>query len=105
VSRPSPSRDSLLEAACRLARELHHIKPAVGELGERIDYVMWGRKRAWECLEDGLINEVELRQLLIDHIDYECAHVSGHAWPEFDAAERQRFIEIIDQALFGRPAQ
>lgn len=66
---------------------------------------MWGRKRAWGCLEDGLINEVELRQLLIDHIDYECAHASGHSWPEFDPDARESFIELIDQALYGRKAQ
>ena len=105
MSRPSPSPDNLVDAACRLAQELHGIAPPEAELRERIEYVMWGRKRAWGCLEDGLINEVELRQLLIDHIDYECAHASGHAWPEFDADARQRFIELIDQALFGRAAQ
>ncbi|WP_146659366.1 hypothetical protein [Enhygromyxa salina] len=104
MSRPSPSRESLVEAACRLARELHHINPPESELRERIEYVMWGRKRAWDCLEDGLITEVELRQLLIDHIDYECAHASGHSWPEFDPDARQQFIELIDQLLFGRTA-
>ncbi|WP_146155290.1 hypothetical protein [Enhygromyxa salina] len=105
MRRPSPNRERLLEFARQLARELHAIEPPEAELSERIDYVVWGRKQAWTCLEDGIITESELRQLLIDHLDYECAHISGRAWPEFDEAARRRFVDELEQLLFGRPAQ
>lgn len=105
MSRTSPTREQLLAYAGELARELHAIEPPEAELRERIEYVMWGRKQAWSFLEDGVINELELRQLLIDHLDYECAHVSGRAWSEFDAAARQRLVERLDQVLYGRPAR
>lgn len=104
VARTPPSKPKLLEFARRFARELHGIEPPEVELEARIEYVVWGRKQAWELLEDGLITELELRQLLIDHLDYECAHISGHAWPEYDAAARARMLEALDDALYGRPA-
>ena len=104
MSRTPPTKQRLLEFARRFARELHGIEPPEAELDERIEYVLWGRKRAWEALEDGLISEVELRQLLIDHLDYECAHISGRAWPEYDAGARQPMIDALDEALYGRPA-
>ncbi len=100
--RPDPAR--LLDCACALARELHGIEPPLAELQERIDYVMWGRKQAWSFLEDGIITELELRSLLIDHFDYECAHMSGRTWPEFDEARRQAYVAKLDEVLFGRPA-
>lgn len=105
MSTTAPTKSQLLEVARRFARELHGIEPPEAELEERIEYVMWGRKRAWEFLVDGLITELELRQLLIDHLDYECAHISGHAWPEYDEDDRQRMIEAVDQVLYGRPAR
>ena len=104
MSRSTPDREQLLDLARRLARELHGIEPPEAELAERIEYVMWGRKQAWTCLEDGLITEEELRNLLLDHIDYECAHVSGHTWLDFDAGARQRICSALDDILFGRPA-
>ena len=104
MSRTPPTKQRLLEFARRYARELHGIEPPEAELDARIEYVMWGRKRAWDFLVDGLITEHELRQLLIDHIDYECAHISGHAWPEYDASARQRMSEALDEVLYGRPA-
>jgi hypothetical protein len=104
VSRPVPDRERLLDFARRFARELHGVEPPETELAERIDYVVWGRKQAWTCLEDGLITEEELRNLLLDHLDYECAHMSGRTWPDFDLAERQRMRAALDQELFGREA-
>jgi hypothetical protein len=101
VSRPSPSAEQLLDFAREFARELHGITPPEAELAERVEYVMWGRKQAWTCLEDGLITEAELRQLLIDHIDYECAHVSGKTWAELDAEAKARFVARLDELLFG----
>jgi hypothetical protein len=105
VSRPAPHRERILDCARRLARELHRIEPPEPELLERIDHVLWGRKQAWTCLEDGIITELELRDLLIAHLDYECAHLSGRGWAELDEAGRQALIEELDQILFGRPAQ
>jgi hypothetical protein len=105
VSRTPPTSEQLLAFARQLARELHAIEPPEVELRARIEYVMWGRKQAWSYLEDGVITEVELRQLLLDHLDYECAHVSGHAWAEFDEAARQGLVERLDQLLYGRPAR
>jgi hypothetical protein len=104
VSRPSPDREQLLDFARRFARELHGVEPPEAELAERIEYVMWGRKQAWTCLEDGLITEEELRNLLLDHLDYECAHVSGRSWPDFDLVARRRVRKALDEVLFGRDA-
>jgi hypothetical protein len=101
VSRRPPDRDQLLDFARRLARELHHIEPPEAELAERIDYVVWGRKQAWACLEDGIITERELLQLLLDHLDYECAHLSGRSWLEYPLAERERFMEALGEVLYG----
>jgi hypothetical protein len=77
----------------------------VDDLRERIDHVLWGRKQAWSLLDDGILTEVEVRNLLIDHLDYECAHLSGHAWTDFAAADRQGIIDALDEVLFGRPAR
>jgi hypothetical protein len=104
VSRSLPDREQLLDLARRLARELHGIEPPETELAERIEYVMWGRKQAWGCLEDGLITEEELRNLLLEHIDYECAHVSGRTWSDFELEDRRRICSALDDILFGRPA-
>lgn len=104
MSRPVPNPERILDCARRLARELHGIKPPEAELSERVEYVLWGRKQAWTFLEDGIITEVELRNLLIDHLDYECAHVSGKAWEEFAEDRRQWFVGLIDRELFGRDA-
>lgn len=104
MSRRPPDSEQLLDFARRLARELHGIEPPELELAERIEYVMWGRKQAWTCLEDGLITEEELRNLLLDHLDYECAHVSGHTWLDFDLAARRKMRSALDDVLFGRPA-
>jgi hypothetical protein len=89
----------------RLARELHGIDPPEADLRERIEHVLWGRKQAWSLLHDGIISEVELRNLLIDHLDYECAHLSGHAWARFDEADRLTIVDALDEVLFGHPAQ
>jgi hypothetical protein len=104
VSRTPPDREQLLDLARRLARELHRINPPDAELAERIEYVVWGRKQAWTCLEDGLITEQELRNLLLEHIDYECAHVSGRTWLDFDPDDRRRIRAALDDILFGREA-
>jgi hypothetical protein len=104
VSRTAPDRERLLDFARRFARELHGIEPPETELAERIEYVMWGRKQAWTCLEDGLITEEELRNLLLDHLDYECAHMSGRSRPDFEIADRQRIRAVLDAELYGRAA-
>lgn len=105
MSRTVPNPERILDCARRLARELHAVEPPEAELRERIEHVLWGRKQAWTFLEDGIITEVELRNLLIDHLDYECAHVSGRAWVDFDEAARAPIIEALDEILFGHPAQ
>lgn len=105
MSRAAPKRERILDFARRFARELHGIEPPELELAERVDYVVWGRKQAWTLLEDGQITELELRSLLIDHFDYECADISGHAWLEFDEAARARMSAALDEVLFGRPAR
>jgi hypothetical protein len=105
VSRTAPDSAAILECAARLARELHGIEPPEAELRERLDYVLWGTKQAWACLVDGLITEVELRDLLLAHFDYECAHISGLAWGDFDDDRRHMIVEALDQVLFGRPAR
>ncbi|HLT36485.1 MAG TPA: hypothetical protein VK034_09365 [Enhygromyxa sp.] len=104
MGRTPPNPERLLDCARRLARELHGIEPPETDLCERIDHVLWGRKQAWVCLEDGIITEVELRDLLLAHLDYECAHVSGRAWGAFDEAAKQAIVDALDQTLFGRPA-
>ena len=101
MSRRPPDREQLLDYACRFARALHGIEPPAEEFAERIEYVVWGRKQAWMCLEDGIINEDELVQLLIDHLDYECAHVSGRSWPEFEPGARRRWLADLRSVLFG----
>lgn len=105
MSRPAPHRERILDCARRLARELHRIEPPETDLRERIEHVLWGRKQAWACLEDGIITEVELRDLLIAHLDYECAHLSNRGWGELDEAGKRSLIEALDEILFGRPAQ
>jgi hypothetical protein len=105
VSRPAPHRERILDCARRLAQELHRVEPPEAELRERIEHVLWGRKQAWACLEDGIITELELRDLLLAHLDYECAHLSGRGWDELDAIAKQAIVEALDQILFGRPAQ
>jgi hypothetical protein len=104
VSRTAPDRERLLDFARRFARELHGVEPPEAELAERIEYVVWGRKQAWTCLEDGLITEEELRNLLLDHLDYECAHISGRTWPDFAIEDRRRMRAALDDELFGREA-
>lgn len=104
VSRTAPNPEQLLDCARQLAR-LHGIEPPEAELIERIDHVLWGRKLAWSCLEDGIITELELRDLLLAHLDYECAHVSGRAWADLDEAGKQAIVDALDQVLFGRPAR
>lgn len=104
VTRTAPNPEQILTCARRLARELHVVTPPDVELRDRIEHVLWGRKQAWTFLEDGIISEVELRNLLIDHLDYECAHISGRAWVDFDADKRQTIIEAFDEVLFGHPA-
>ena len=101
MSRRPPDLEQLLECARRFARELHHVEPPEAELRERIEYVVWGRKQAWTCLEDGIISERELLQLLIDHLDYECAHLSGRSWLEYPQEDRERFMELLGEILFG----
>ena len=91
MSRTPPDREQLLDLARRLARELHRINPPEVE-------------QAWTCLEDGLITEQELRNLLLEHIDYECAHVSGRTWLDFDPDDRRRIRAALDDILFGREA-
>jgi hypothetical protein len=103
--RTKPDPERIFACAVRLARELHGIQPPEADLRERIEHVLWGRKQAWSLLDDGIISEVELRNLLIDHLDYECAHLSGHAWARFDEADRLSIVDALDEALFGRPAQ
>jgi hypothetical protein len=105
VSRTSPNPELLLDYARRLARDFHRIEPPEADLLERIDHVLWGRKQAWSLLEDGIITELELRNLLLDHLDYECAHLSGRAWAQFDESERQTLTGMLDQVLFGHPAK
>jgi hypothetical protein len=104
VTRPVPNRERILDCARRLARELHRIEPPEAELCERIEHVLWGRKQAWACLEDGIITEVELRDLLLAHLDYECAHLSNRSWGELDEAGKRSLVEALDETLFGRPA-
>lgn len=104
MSRTVPTAERILDCARHLARALHGIEPPESELRERIEYVLWGRKQAWSFLEDGIITEIELRNLLIDHLDYECAHVSGRAWAELDEGRRREFVRAVDQVLFGRSA-
>lgn len=105
MSRPTPSSERILDFAGRLAREVHGIEPPEADLRERIEHVLWGRKQAWRCLEDGIINELELRNLLLDHLDYECAHLSGRAWSDFDESTRRALCADLDQLLFGRAAR
>ena len=88
-----------------MALELHGVPAPEAELRDRIVHVLWGRKDAWAALEAHLISEVELRDLLLGHLDYECADVSGRSWDEFTDTEREPIIHALDQALFGRPAK
>ena len=101
--RTPPTRERLLDYARQFARELHGIEPPEAALAERIEYVVWGRKQGWVQVEDGLMSRAELRQLLIDHFDYECADVSGLLWAQFDEALRARFCAELDRVLFGDP--
>jgi hypothetical protein len=105
VSRTTPNPERLLDFARRLARDFHRIEPPEADLRERIEHVLWGRKQAWGCLEDGIITEIELRNLLLDHLDYECAHVSGRGWTSFAGASQQTLVDALDEVLFGRPAK
>ena len=104
MSRSTPNPERILDFARKLARDFHGIEPPEADLRERIEHVMWGRKQAWSCLEDGIITEIELRNLLLDHLDYECAHVSGRAWMNFDPVSRRTLIDLLDDVLYGRPA-
>jgi hypothetical protein len=104
VTRTAPNREQLLDCARRLARELHAVAPPEVELRDRIEHVLWGRKQAWTRLDNGSVSEVEVRDLLIDHLDYECADISGRAWAEFEASERQTIVDAFDEVLFGHPA-
>ena len=63
-----------------------------------------GPQAGLSCLEDGIITEIELRNLLLDHLDYECAHVSGRAWMSFDPVSRRTLMDMLDDVLYGRPA-
>lgn len=109
-SRPSPQRERLVALAQRFAREVHEISPP-DALGERVDYVIWGRKRGWEQVEGGEMSELELRGLLLDHLDYECADVSGRSMIELAsgdlarASEIEALVEDLDLALFGHGAK
>ena len=103
--RPAPDCAALLAAAQLLARDGHGLAEApTDELESRIDYVLFGRKRGWAELEAGETTELELRDLLIAHFDYECADRSGRSWEQLPAAVREAVITAIDGALYGRAA-
>lgn len=97
-----PSRARLLELASRFAREIHRIEPPEQALAERIDYVVWGRKEGWARVGRGEWSELELRTLLLDHLDYECADVSGTTIAQADPVALAAILAEFDQALFGR---
>ena len=100
MPRPVPDRAELLACARRLAA-LHGIEAPEPELRERIDYVLWGRKDAWAALEAGLLTPSEVRDLLLAHLDYECADLSGRSWTDLDPEARAALEATLDQALFG----
>jgi hypothetical protein len=100
MPRPAPDRAELLACARRLA-ELHGIEAPEPELRDRIDYVLWGRKDAWAAVEAGLLTPTEVRDLLLAHLDYECADLSGHSWADLDPEARATLEAALDHALFG----
>lgn len=104
MPRPAPDSAALLDCARRLARDLHGVEPPEAELRERIDYVLYGRKQGWANLDAVLISEVELRNLLLAHLDYECADLSDKNWGDLDPEGRATLVADLDQVLFGHPA-
>lgn len=104
LSRTKPDRQRLLAWAMRLAREGHEIEPPVEELESRIDYVLFGHKLGWAGLDEGLYTEVEIRELLIAHFDYECSDRSGRSWDELPATLRGTLVSDLDDTLYGRAA-
>jgi|GEM_PF-2345948 len=104
LSRPKPERARLLAWAVRLAREGHEIEAPIEEFEARIDYVLFGRKLGWAGLDEGLYTEIEIRELLIAHFDYECADRSGRSWDGLAPPLKTKLVEALDEALYGRGA-
>ena len=91
-----------LEESCSLMASNHDLKVLTGKSFTQVTHhvLMDGGKDGLGCLADGLITEVELRNLYMTHV-----------WDEITRPEIAYCVESeelnlsFDMALFGRPAK
>ena len=100
---------ALVACVLRLADAMHQARPAEVEVREFLGQLLHrpqseGGKEVWSCTNQGLITEIEARDLVLAHLATWLSHTNECAEPSCEVYSSDALEAAFEQALFGRRA-
>jgi hypothetical protein len=99
-----PDMARLIHVAKLVGAALPAEAPADDDIEQFLRDLLYGKREAWSCQREGLITELELRDLLLAHLATFLSRRGGIPEPDAGLWCSAAISLAMEQALYGRAA-